>query len=153
MKRFNLKSPSKSSGPEYDKTTGKINISKTCQNSVLVLKWLWKKGEYGFYALCDARLLINEQNKCRMGQNVTVEKNSTKFEFWYFMFGSQIGSLELTINGSQVVWTKTGRQQNEWLLARLEIPAGSYYVKIWLLNFPVKHYYWIGTNQCRCNVK
>jgi len=52
----------------------------------------------------------------------------TKFEFWYFMFGSQIGTLELVLNNSNVVWSLSGKQENSWLLAEVQLPAGNYLV-------------------------
>lgn len=44
------------------------------------------------------------------------------------MWGFHIGTLEL-IADNQVVWSKTDRQQDAWLFAQVQLPAGSYEVK------------------------
>jgi hypothetical protein len=56
------------------------------------------------------------------------------------MFGSQIGTLELlkyteknnnslNDNNYTVIWSKTGRQVNDWVYANVTLPIGNYIVK------------------------
>ena len=118
MVRWSGKSPSKLSGPSDDHTTG----------------------DYGYYSLCDARLLVNPTDKCTLKQIVNSDVELT-FSFWYHMYGSQIGTLELiAYNDSnsfdfndtlsyQVIWSLTGRQSNEWLFANVTLPSGNYTVR------------------------
>ena len=44
------------------------------------------------------------------------------------MYGRQIGTLLLALN-DQVVWSLSSSQEDEWLLAQVYIPKGSYEVK------------------------
>jgi hypothetical protein len=44
------------------------------------------------------------------------------------MYGFQIGTLEFSINRSDLLWTKSGKQKNQWLLAEIELPSGEYIV-------------------------
>ncbi len=43
------------------------------------------------------------------------------------MYGTQIGTLELIANDI-VLWSLTGRQSNQWLLAQVKLPIGNYLV-------------------------
>jgi len=56
------------------------------------------------------------------------------------MFGSQIGTLELlkyteknnnslNDNNYTVIWSKTGRQVNDWVYVNVTLPIGNYIVK------------------------
>ena len=76
-----------------------------------------------------------------MSKNINVEAESD-FEFWYYMYGTQIGTLELVKDSEEVLWSLTGRQKNEWLFAQIKIPAGNYlvnsiglYLIIFMLSF------------------
>ena len=96
---------------------------------MLSLNCCWKcVGEEGFYALCDGRLLKDPTNKCKLSKDINIEAESD-FEFWYYMYGTQIGTLELIKDSEEVLWSLTGRQKNEWLFAQIKIPAGNYLVK------------------------
>lgn len=53
------------------------------------------------------------------------------------MFGNQIGTLELLIYNETntsinqdytVIWSKTGRQINDWLYGNVTLPIGNYIV-------------------------
>ena len=53
------------------------------------------------------------------------------------MFGNQIGTLELLIYNKTntsinqdytVIWSKTGRQINDWLYGNVTLPIGNYIV-------------------------
>ena len=102
--RYTGKSPSQSSGPPYDKTTG----------------------QEGYYALCDGRLLKDPAAYCVLDKHVSIASDA-QISFWYFMFGTQIGTLEFLVDG-QVVWSLTGRQEYKWLEATIPLRAGDYQV-------------------------
>lgn len=70
-------------------------------------------------------MLRNPGDKCKLSKNISVEIESN-FEFWYFMSGRTIGTLELIIDGYEVIWSKTGSQKNEWLLAQVKLRPGEY---------------------------
>ncbi|CAF1054879.1 unnamed protein product [Rotaria sordida] len=74
-----------SSGPTVDHTTGSGN-----------------------YARFMATLLSESDQFGVMSVN-TVIQQSTAFSFWYFMHGTQIGTLALIVN-NQTLWEKSGRQ-------------------------------------------
>ncbi|CAF1014312.1 unnamed protein product [Brachionus calyciflorus] len=99
--RYTGVSPSPTSGPDEDRT-----------------------GD-GYYALCNGKLLQNPSDKCLLNLNLTLLKE-TDFKFWYHMSGLQIGTLELILNESEIIWSLTGRQKNEWLLTELKLPPGDY---------------------------
>lgn len=82
--------------------------------------------------MCNGKLLRKETDKCILRKLIKIDKKSN-FEFWYFMYGFQIGSLELIINGSNLLWSLSGKQQNKWLLAKVELPSGEYVVMIRIL--------------------
>lgn len=103
FQRFTGDSPSFTSGPDEDRT-----------------------GD-GYYALCNAKLLTNPSDKCVLELDISLSKE-TDFEFWYYMNGLQIGTLEVILNEIDVVWSLTGRQKNEWLLAEIKLPPGDYKV-------------------------
>ena len=102
--RYTGKSPSLSSGPVADHTTG----------------------EEGYYALCDARQLRDPSDRCTLKKSVMVTQQS-ELSFWYFMFGSQIGTLELTVDGESV-WSLTGSQEKAWLRATVQLDQGEHAV-------------------------
>jgi hypothetical protein len=72
--------------------------------------------------------LKKETDKCILSKFLKVDKPSV-IEFWYFMHGFQIGTLELVINRSDLLWSLSGKQKNEWILAKVELPSGEYVVK------------------------
>ena len=45
------------------------------------------------------------------------------------MYGTSIGTLELLLDNN-VIWSLSGSQDNEWLLAETNIPVGQFQV-IW----------------------
>jgi hypothetical protein len=56
---------------------------------------------------------------------------STYFTFWYFMHGTQIGTLALVVN-DQIVWQKSGRQGfPAWYQANVTMPARED-LKVWI---------------------
>ncbi len=104
-------SPSKSSGPNSDHTT-----------------------QEGYYGLCNGLLLVNVNDTCTLSQNLTVSTKNTKFSFWYYMNGQQIGFLSLFANDS-LLWSLEGRQDDEWLKAEVFLPIGTYIVGFTFLIF------------------
>lgn len=82
-----------------------------------------------YYGLCDAMQLRDPSDKCELFKQVTIEKESI-FEFWYYMWGFHIGTLELIAN-DEVVWSRTDRQQNAWLLAEVILREGNYEVNLY----------------------
>jgi hypothetical protein len=55
------------------------------------------------------------------------KKNIFRKQKRYFMFGTQIGTLELKA-GDDVLWSKTGRVLNEWTRAQVQLSPGQYEV-------------------------
>ena len=86
------------------------------------------QGEEGFYALCEGSKLRNSSSLCKLSKTIDLVKEAN-FQFWYFMYGNQIGTLELIVNES-VIWHLTGKQDNDWLLAQIKLPVGNYLVKL-----------------------
>ncbi|CAF5210597.1 unnamed protein product, partial [Rotaria magnacalcarata] len=90
-----------SSGPTMDHTTGNGN-----------------------YARFIARVLTESEQFGIMNISTCLE-NPTTFSFWYFMHGSQIGTLALIVN-DQTLWEKTGRQGlPAWYQANITLPMGA----------------------------
>ncbi|RMZ98068.1 MAM and LDL-receptor class A domain-containing 2-like [Brachionus plicatilis] len=79
----------------------------------------------GFYALCNGKLLLDPNEKCLFYQNVSLLVD-TDLKFWYHMSGVHIGTLEVILNETNVVWSLTGKQKNEWIQAEIILPAGDY---------------------------
>jgi len=51
-------------------------------------------------------------------------RQSALFSFWYFMHGTQIGTLALVVN-NQTVWQKSGRQGfPAWYQANITLSSG-----------------------------
>ena len=48
------------------------------------------------------------------------------FQFYYHMFGANIGTLSVKVKGSssaeQTLWTKSGNQGSEWAMQKVTIP-------------------------------
>lgn len=80
----------------------------------------------GYYALCEGDDLTSIDRFCKLSQSVTVSDEDTKLSFWYYMYGFEIGTLKL--NGSEELWSKSGRQKKEWLKAVVALPIGNYTV-------------------------
>ena len=76
--------------------------------------------------LCNGKLLRNETDKCKLFKVVEIEEISL-LEFWYFMYGSQIGTLELLVN-DEIVFSRSGKQSNQWLKAQVDFQPGTYIV-------------------------
>ncbi|CAF2975744.1 unnamed protein product, partial [Rotaria sp. Silwood2] len=68
-----------------------------------------------------------------MSTNTSLQQ-STTFSFWYFMHGSQIGTLALIVN-DQTLWEKSGRQGlPAWHQANITLPVGAYLNIIFAAN-------------------
>ncbi|CAF3983189.1 unnamed protein product [Rotaria sp. Silwood2] len=68
--------------------------------------------------------LLSDSNKYGIMSTSACVEQSTSFSFWYFMHGSQIGTLALIVN-DQVLWEKSGRQGvPAWHQANITLPAG-----------------------------
>lgn len=96
------RSPSPTSGPQFDKTTG----------------------DEGYYALCSGNRLRQPKAKCELSNDIVINKQ-LKFSFWYYMYGATIGTLELK-RDEEILWSKTGRQKNEWLFNEITLEPGSF---------------------------
>ena len=79
-------------------------------------------------------MLRAESDRCELKQHIKLEKE-TKFSFWYYMNGRQIGTFELKAVDDKVVWSKTGGQGAEWLKADVSLPVGDYEVNILFNHF------------------
>lgn len=84
-------------------------------------------GGDGYYGLCNGQLLRDINDKCVLSKNVNLP-SEIQFQFWYFMDGFQIGTLELIGDQETVIWSLTGRQNREWLLAKVTLMPGMYEV-------------------------
>ncbi len=80
--------------------------------------------------MCDGSGLRRTEDKCKLTNDLQINEK-LKFSFWYYMYGSTIGTLELK-RDDQVLWSKTGRQKNEWLYAVIILEPGSFEVKIYI---------------------
>ena len=80
----------------------------------------------GYYALCNGQLLEKETDQCELSQEITISED-TKFSFWYYMYGRTIGTLELKVDNN-TIWSKTGRQENAWVKAEVDLSIGTYKV-------------------------
>jgi len=69
---------------------------------------------------------VNKDDKCVLKQSIQLEKE-TKFSFWYFMHGRQVGTLALKANDN-TIWSITGQQEPEWFQASVSLPSGDYEV-------------------------
>ena len=59
---------------------------------------------------------------------ITTELNSNSNTISQFISTSEpIGNTSL-INSPQIIWSKTGRQKNDWLYANVTLPIGNYTV-------------------------
>ncbi|CAF1267528.1 unnamed protein product [Rotaria magnacalcarata] len=90
-----------SSGPTMDHTTGSGN-----------------------YARFMARVLTESDRFGVMNTSTSLSQPAA-FSFWYFMHGSQIGTLALIVN-DQTLWEKSGRQGlPAWYQANVTLPMGA----------------------------
>ena len=78
--------------------------------------------------MCEGGTLYNQARKCELTKSVEINEQ-LKFSFWYYMYGTLIGTLELK-RDNKVLWSKTGRQKNEWLFAEVSLSPGSFQVII-----------------------
>ena len=81
--------------------------------------------------MCQGSLLKELKNKCELKKYIEINQQ-LKFSFWYYMYGTLIGTLELK-RDEQVLWSKTGKQKNEWLFAEVFLEPGSFQVLIFCL--------------------
>ena len=93
-------------------------------NSSWIIKLI---GEEGYYALCEGSKLRDPADICKLSKNVDIIISESGFQFWYYMYGTQIGTLELIVDNN-VILSLTGRQKPEWMLAQVKLPAGNYLV-------------------------
>ncbi|CAF3388690.1 unnamed protein product [Rotaria sp. Silwood1] len=76
----------------------------------------------GSYARFMANLLLESDQFGIMSTNTSLQQ-STSFSFWYYMHGSQIGTLALIVNG-QTLWERSGRQGvPAWYQANVTVPT------------------------------
>ena len=81
----------------------------------------------GYYALCDGSLLLKESDICEIKKSVNL-RIGVHFQFYYYMYGRQIGTLLLALNNT-VIWSLSDSQEEDWLLTEIFIPKGFYEVK------------------------
>ena len=63
-------------------------------------------------------------------------------QFWYHMYGSEIGNLSIYLKTNQsetIVWTLSGNQGDQWKFAQTTLNSGDAY-KVGLLVFMVTEY-------------
>lgn len=69
--------------------------------------------------------MLDPNEKCIFYQNISLTTDQD-LEFWYHMSGAHIGTLEIILDETNVVWSLSGKQINQWLQARIKLPAGEY---------------------------
>ncbi|KAL3867306.1 hypothetical protein ACJMK2_044520 [Sinanodonta woodiana] len=84
------------------------------------------------YAFLNGHTAVNSSYVARLDSGQVFFQPGTNISFWYHMNGAGIGSLNLlqrTPDGNKVIlWSRTGRQNPEWLKAEVSLPPGTYSV-------------------------
>ena len=71
---------------------------------------------------------MNSSDECIMEKLIETTKEELILEFWFYQYGSQIGTLSLIINSLEVIWKSVGSQKNEWSFKSVNIPINTYKV-------------------------
>jgi hypothetical protein len=75
--------------------------------------------------LCVGKKLANDNDFCTLNKTFT-NNNEVKFTFWYYLSGTTVGSLELTMN-DESVWSDSTRLK-AWKKGEIDFPIGTYTV-------------------------
>jgi hypothetical protein len=106
-----------SSGPTADHTNG----SKLYLKYLSSLIYFIQDGNYARFM--GTRL--SESIRFGVMNTSTAVQETTPFSFWYFMHGTQIGTLTVVVN-DQSIWQKSGRQGfPAWYQANISLPVGA----------------------------
>jgi hypothetical protein len=76
--------------------------------------------DQGFYIYIETSKSIKEGSKAQLVSEPSIEKNPGCISFWFYMYGSSIGSLNvylLSDNGKNkdIIWTLSGSTGNVWM--------------------------------------
>lgn len=69
---------------------------------------------------------INRHGKtARLISKTLPSTNQTCFSFWYYMYGYDVNTLKVLVNGSQdvTVWSRTGQSVNRWLQGQVTLSS------------------------------
>ena len=86
----------------------------------MFLSLLGDEGKYAYFETSiyqeGSRIMIPDQ----VTMKTKVYTNSYCMSFWYHMYGSTMGTLEVKIGGS-TIFTKTGDQGNHWINKKIDV--------------------------------
>lgn len=80
--------------------------------------------------MCIGKSLKNDHEECIIELNINTTKKELFLEFWYFQYGSQVGTLSLITNSRTLIWNSSDRKKNEWIFASVYLPALTHRVLI-----------------------
>lgn len=91
-------------------------------------------GYYGFIETSSPRRTGDKAVLTSMQFDATTG-NGRCFSFWYHMYGSSIGKLNVfvktfvgtTVTGTRLLWQLQGNQRNQWLQGRIPLRIGTSY--------------------------
>ena len=75
--------------------------------------------------MCVGKKLANDNDFCTLNKTFT-NNNEVKFTFWYYLYGTTVGSLELKKN-DESVWSDSTKL-NAWKKGEIYFPIGTYTV-------------------------
>ena len=82
----------------------------------------------GYYLYIDATSPNNPYRGPFIIQK-NLDEHMNKVEFYYFMYGIHVGTLDFDVSSSgadwTTIWSKSGEQGNEWFLATVSLPVSS----------------------------
>eukprot|EP00112_Aurelia_sp_Birch-Aquarium-sp1_P014794 Seg3210.1 transcript_id=Seg3210.1/GoldUCD/mRNA.D3Y31 product="Zinc metalloproteinase nas-6" protein_id=Seg3210.1/GoldUCD/D3Y31 len=111
-KRQNYQTPSKTTGPDFDHTTGKASGN-------------------GYFIFTEASHPAERGDKAGLFSKMVNATGNSCLSFWYHMQGPKMGSLRVFVKTKDgvktLVWNKTGDHGNKWLLADVEIGTRGLY--------------------------
>lgn len=85
------------------------------------------KAKEGYqYAFIEASSPRVQGNRALLETNLKLKENKRCLTFWYHMYGSSMGTMNVYTEGTGVAkavqWTRTGNQGSTWLEASIDIP-------------------------------
>lgn len=77
-------------------------------------------------------MLVNLNDTCELTKTIILNSD-TKFSFYYYMYGRQIGTF-LLLADQIILWSLSGSQEAEWIQVNTTLPKGTYEVNTRLTN-------------------
>lgn len=84
----------------------------------------------GHYALFDGDKLVSYTSEASLNKTFTNNNLQLDYTFWYYLWGSSVGSLTLFKN-DEVIWLETKQDENMfkgWKKASVKFPVGNFTV-------------------------